>query len=177
MVLLAALLNFLFLTGERTPMAPVLCSLGLLAFAAGSQVANSRQLSLPEIPTTQATAAYVDLFVDPRILAPLTVNRSRNRRVVFLLTLLAGSFVGSPAYRYVDSALPLFVAGMVKLAVTVLFIFNRGVGGLGESGKLVTRAADRRNATSSPPLMDEDNVENCRSAETMTESAVNDGDK
>jgi len=89
MVLLAALINLLFHTGEEILTAPVLCTIGLLAFSSGAQVAMSRQLSVPEIPTTQATAAYVDLFVDPRIFG--SENRSRNRRVAFLIALIVGS--------------------------------------------------------------------------------------
>ncbi|EMC99565.1 hypothetical protein BAUCODRAFT_64298 [Baudoinia panamericana UAMH 10762] len=124
MVMLAALLNFVFIPCDMVNTAPVLCSLGLLAFAAGSQVAMSRQLSMPEIPTTQATAAYVDLFVDPLFFAPTARNRSRNRRLIFLLTLCAGSFIGGPVYKYHSSALAIFLAGLVKVVVTVMFFFN-----------------------------------------------------
>lgn len=84
----------------------------------------SRQLGMSEIPTTQATAAYVDLFVDPSFFAPMTANRGRNRRVAFLVTLCAGSFIGAPAYKYVSSAFAVFLAGVVKILVTVMFLFN-----------------------------------------------------
>ncbi|KAK6381876.1 hypothetical protein LTR65_010916 [Meristemomyces frigidus] len=125
MVLLAALLDFVFHTRNELGTAPTLCSIALLACASGAQVAMSRQLGMPEIPTTQATAAYVDLFVDPDFFAPVTKNRGRNRRVVFLLTLCAGSFIGAPAYKYVSSAFAVLLAGVIKVIVTALFCFNR----------------------------------------------------
>ncbi|KAK4494174.1 hypothetical protein PRZ48_014472 [Zasmidium cellare] len=130
MVLIAAFLNFLYPSGhfEADPgtinSAPILCSIGLLAAAAGAQVAMSRQLGMPEIPTTQATAAYVDLFVDPNFFAGIRKNRSRNRRILFILTLCIGSFIGAPAYHYSSMALALFLGGCVKIVVTGLFCFN-----------------------------------------------------
>ncbi|EME38371.1 hypothetical protein DOTSEDRAFT_100738, partial [Dothistroma septosporum NZE10] len=111
MFLIAALLNLVYRTGNQPAdeglvnSASILCPIGLLAMASGMQVAMSRQLSMPEIPTTQATAAYVDLFVDPNFFAGICHNRSRNRRVLFLLTLCVGSFIGAPAYHYVSTAL------------------------------------------------------------------------
>lgn len=132
MFLIAALLNLVFRTGNQPAearlvnSASILCSIGLLAMASGMQVAMSRQLSMPEIPTTQATAAYVDLFVDPNFFAGVCQNRSRNRRVAFLATLCVGSFIGAPAYHYVSTALALFLAGMVKVVVLVLFFVNKG---------------------------------------------------
>lgn len=129
MVWLAALLNHLYnasvVRNNVKDTGPTLCSIGLLALASGAQVSMSRQLNLPEIPTTQATAAYVDLFVDPAFFGSLTVNRARNRRAAFLLILVAGSFVGAPAYKYVSSAFAIFLAGLVKLLVTIGFCLNR----------------------------------------------------
>lgn len=129
LVLLATLINLI----NRTPnneirdvnSATILCSIGLLAFASGAQVAMSRQLGMPEIPTTQATAAYVDLFVNPNFFASITGNRSRNRRIAFLVTLCVGSFIGAPAYHYVSTAFTILLAGIVKVLVTLLFLFNR----------------------------------------------------
>ncbi|CAK3910013.1 Histone-lysine N-methyltransferase [Lecanosticta acicola] len=128
-VLIAALINLV----NRTPnyetddlnSATILCSIGLLAFASGAQVAMSRQLGMPEIPTTQATAAYVDLFVDPNFFAAVTGNRSRNRRIAFLLTLVVGSFVGAPAYHYVSTAFAILLAGIIKIIVALSFLLNR----------------------------------------------------
>ncbi|EMR68308.1 putative duf1275 domain protein [Eutypa lata UCREL1] len=57
---------------------------GLLAFASGSQVVQSRALATTEISTAMATAAWVDLVVDPRMFA--WNNRPRNRRCLHTVT-------------------------------------------------------------------------------------------
>lgn len=127
MFVVAALLNLVFRT-ENQPAearfvnsASLVCSIGLWAMASGMQVAMSRQLSMPEIPTTQATAAYVD----PNLFAGIRENRSRNRMVMFLVTLCVGSFIGAPAYHYASTALALFLAGVVKVGVLGTFFFNK----------------------------------------------------
>lgn len=129
MVFIAALLNYVDPTGhyngDEINSASILCSIGLLAFSAGAQVAMSRQLGMSEIHTTQATAAYVDLFVDERFSAPVTQNRSRNRRIIFLVTLCVGSFIGAPAYHYFSTAFCILLAGIVKALVLGMFLFNR----------------------------------------------------
>lgn len=133
MFLATAILNLVVRTGgylearHGNNSAPILVTIALLAFASGMQVAMSRQLNMPEIPTTQATAAYVDLFVDPNFFVPVMDERGRgrNRRVAFLVTLIIGSFIGAPAYRYGSTGLTLLLASVVKIAVTVVFCFNR----------------------------------------------------
>ena len=124
--MIAALLALLYNRDyeDQNSVPPLLIEIALLAFSAGAQVAMSRQLSMPEIPTTQATAAYVDLFVDPNFFAGVTKNRSRNRRIFFLIALVIGSFIGAPAYHYVSSALTIFLAGMLKVMVTLMMFFN-----------------------------------------------------
>lgn len=84
-----------------------------------------RDVNSATIPTTQATAAYVDLFVDPNFFASITGNRSRNRRIAFLVTLCVGSFIGAPAYHYVSTAFTILLAGIVKVSVALLFFLNR----------------------------------------------------
>ena len=94
----------------------------LLAFASGSQVVLSRSLAMTEISTAMATAAWVDLVIDTNLGG--VNNRSRNRRVAFLLALFAGSFAGAFMYRSVGSVSTLIVSAVGKLVVTVLFVFN-----------------------------------------------------
>jgi uncharacterized membrane protein YoaK (UPF0700 family) len=94
----------------------------LLAFASGSQVVLSRSLAMTEISTAMATAAWVDLLIDPQLWG--LKNRSRNRRAAFLVTLFAGSFAGAFMYRNVGSASTLVVSAVGKLLVTVLFLLN-----------------------------------------------------
>ncbi|KAL9095529.1 MAG: hypothetical protein Q9165_002400 [Trypethelium subeluteriae] len=102
---------------------PALGVLALLAFASGSQVVLSRSLKVPEISTAMATAAWVDLIVDPRLFSR-EENRPRNRRLWFLGTLLAGGFAGAGVYRCLGSSWSILISGIGKLIVTIMFLFN-----------------------------------------------------
>ncbi|KAH7390329.1 hypothetical protein BKA64DRAFT_580145 [Cadophora sp. MPI-SDFR-AT-0126] len=97
--------------------------IALLAFSSGGQVAMARALQMTEITTAMATAAYVDLFLDVNLFRKR--NRSRDRRILFLLSLFAGSFAGAFAYARVGSAFALLISAIGKLVVTVGFILNR----------------------------------------------------
>ncbi|KAF2234711.1 hypothetical protein EV356DRAFT_501269 [Viridothelium virens] len=102
---------------------PALGVLALLAFASGSQVVLSRSLKVPEISTAMATAAWVDLIIDPQLFGR-GENRPRNRRLWFLGTLLAGGFAGAGVYRYLGSSWSILISGIGKLIVTIMFLFN-----------------------------------------------------
>lgn len=94
---------------------------GLLAFAAGSQVVQSRSLAMPEISTAMATAAWIDLVMDQNLMA--LKNRSRNRRVAFLASLVLGAFAGAGIYKEAGSATAIAVSGAAKFLVTVMYAF------------------------------------------------------
>lgn len=96
--------------------------IGLLAFAAGSQVVLSRSLSMTEISTAMATAAWVDLLIDKNLLA--LRNRPRTRRASFLAALVSGGFFGAYIYRVVGSEAALLLSAAGKLMVTIMFLFN-----------------------------------------------------
>ncbi|EXJ95658.1 hypothetical protein A1O1_00780 [Capronia coronata CBS 617.96] len=95
---------------------------GLLAFAAGSQVVLSRSLAITEISTAMATAAWVDLMVDKNLFT--FNNRARTRRACFLAALVAGAFLGAYVYRSAGSASAILLSGIGKLIVTIMFLFN-----------------------------------------------------
>ncbi|KAK3329543.1 hypothetical protein B0H66DRAFT_541416 [Apodospora peruviana] len=97
-------------------------SIGLLACAAGSQVVQSRSLRMTEISTAMATAAWLDLVIDPNLFA--LRNRPRTRRVTFLASLVLGSLAGAYMYKTVGSAAALAASGAGKLLVTIMFFFN-----------------------------------------------------
>jgi len=99
-----------------------LAVIGLLAFAAGSQVIQSRSFSMTEISTAMATAAWVDLMMDEKLFA--TKNRPRARRLAFLAALVIGSLVGAAIYRGAGSPTALAVSGGGKLLVTILYSFS-----------------------------------------------------
>lgn len=75
-----------------------------------------------------ATAAWVDLLMDPRLLAVSSrgkPTRDRDRRALFIGALAVGSFVGAFSRARVGSALALLLSALVKAAVTAMFWFNR----------------------------------------------------
>ncbi|KUI66852.1 hypothetical protein VM1G_01566 [Cytospora mali] len=98
--------------------------IGLLAFASGSQVVQSRSLRMTEISTAMATAAWVDLLIDPHLFTIKEKNRPRNRRFFFLITLLAGSLAGAGIYKNAGSDVAIFVSAGGKALVTLMYFFN-----------------------------------------------------
>ncbi|KAL6891138.1 hypothetical protein HDV57DRAFT_484617 [Trichoderma longibrachiatum] len=94
----------------------------LLAFAAGSQVVQSRSLAATEISTAMATAAWVDLMIDQKLF--VVDNRPRTRRVAFLLALVVGGLIGALIYRTAGSGAALAVSGAGKGLAGLLYIFS-----------------------------------------------------
>lgn len=94
---------------------------GLLAFAAGSQVVQSRSLAMTEISTAMATAAWVDLMMDRELMG--FKNRPRNRRVAFLVALILGSLCGAFIYREAGSATAIAVSAGGKFLVCAMYLF------------------------------------------------------
>ncbi|EPE04780.1 hypothetical protein F503_06329 [Ophiostoma piceae UAMH 11346] len=97
--------------------------IGLLAFSAGSQIVQSRSLSMIEISTAMATAAWVDVMVDKRMFI-LKGNRPQCRRIGFLVALVVGALVGAAVYRMAGSAIALYVSAASKLMVSIIYLFN-----------------------------------------------------
>lgn len=69
-----------------------------------------------------ATAAFVDLLVDPKV--HKLHNRMRNRRLLFLLCLMAGAVAGAFVWARYGSAVTLFICVACKAIVMFLFCFN-----------------------------------------------------
>ncbi|GAP90398.1 putative DUF1275 domain protein [Rosellinia necatrix] len=120
LVFVAAGLQFKYGVVPQGPLAVMV--VGLLAFASGSQVVQSRSMKMTEISTAMATAAWVDLVIDPKLFC--TSNRPRTRRILFLLALGSGSLLGAGIYRTVGSAVAVLVSAVGKLLVAVLYLFN-----------------------------------------------------
>lgn len=99
-------------------------TLALLAFASGSQVAAARAFKIPEITTAMATAAWVDLLIDEDLFA--VRNRPRNRRALFLATLVAGSFAGAYARKAIGSPNAIMTSAAVKVVVIVAMLVSPG---------------------------------------------------
>lgn len=99
-------------------------ALALLAFASGSQVAVARAFRIPEITTAMATAAWVDLLIDENLFA--RQNRSRDRRALFLATLVVGSFAGAYARKAIGSPNAIILSAGVKVLVIVAMLISPG---------------------------------------------------
>ncbi|KAI0413113.1 hypothetical protein F5X98DRAFT_299327 [Xylaria grammica] len=120
LVFVAAALQFRYGVVPQGPMAVMV--VGLLAFASGSQVVQSRSMKMTEISTAMATAAWVDLIIDPKLFH--AQNRPRTRRVMFLLALAGGSLLGAGIYRAAGSAVAVLISAAGKLVVTIMYLFN-----------------------------------------------------
>lgn len=99
-------------------------TLALLALCSGMQVGLVRGLEVKDITTAMVTASMVDLLIDPSIFASLRKNRIRNRRVGFILALIAGSFVGGSVWKFVGGAAALGLCAGIKLIVLILLWFT-----------------------------------------------------
>ena len=121
MVFAAAAIQFS--TGVRVSGGYALGAMTLLAFSSGAQVACMRPMRIPEITTAMATAAWVDLVVDPQLVA--IHNHPRDRRALFLAALVAGSFAGAFMHRGIGSANALVISAVGKLVVTLSLLLNR----------------------------------------------------
>lgn len=121
LVFAAAALQYRYGVSADGPLTQLI--IALLAAASGAQVAMVRALKITDVTTAMATAAYIDLFIDPRVLERR--NRARDRRLLFLLCLVAGSFAGAGAYKAVGSAFALLISAVGKLVVTVTLLLNR----------------------------------------------------
>ncbi|KAI1817745.1 hypothetical protein GGS20DRAFT_531590 [Poronia punctata] len=121
LVLVAAVIQSIYGVQHQGTLAVVV--IGLLAFASGSQVVQSRSMHMTEISTAMATAAWVDLMIDPKLLK--IKNRPRTRRVMFLLALAVGSLLGAGIYRVAGSSVAVFVSAAGKFVVTIMYLFNK----------------------------------------------------
>ncbi|KAL4950903.1 hypothetical protein BDW69DRAFT_201878 [Aspergillus filifer] len=123
LILVALVLQYTLPLETEGPIA--LTVIACLAFSSGGQVAMSRSLKITEITTAMATAAFVDVVVDPGMLK--RKNRMRNRRVLFLVALTVGCLIGAFATRRVGSSFALLWCFVGKGVVTVSFLFNEGI--------------------------------------------------
>lgn len=92
--------------------------ISLLAFSSGAQVGMVRALKITDITTAMATAAWIDVLIDPKCFAPLTQNRGRNRRVGFLLSLVVGSFIGAAAHAELGPGFAVILSLLTRLLAT-----------------------------------------------------------
>lgn len=111
-----------YVRGTELPGSHTLAVIALLAAASGSQVVQSRALAITEISTAMATAAWVDFVIDAHLLS--AKNRSRNRRLYFLVALVAGSLFGALIYLKISSPAAIAISGAGKLVATTMYFFS-----------------------------------------------------
>ncbi|KAG2172983.1 hypothetical protein INT44_004724 [Umbelopsis vinacea] len=102
-----------------------LAVVALLAFSSGAQVAAARAFRVQEITTAMATAAWVDLVIDPKVLE--TKNHPRDRRALFLVALIAGAFAGAFMYSKIGSPSALVLSATGKTLVTAMMLLPKKV--------------------------------------------------
>lgn len=102
----------------------VLLPLSLLSFQSAGQIVMSRMLAYNELPTVVLTSTYCDLMFDPGLFTiPMTQNSKRNRRFISALSLLAGAILGGFLTKDGDIADPLWIAGAIKVALALVWLF------------------------------------------------------
>lgn len=96
----------------------------LLSFQAAGQISAARNLSLNEVPTVVVTSLLYDMWSDPKLLAGLTENAKRNRRIAAFVLELVGAIAGgwvSKATASVSGAL--WIIGALKGAIFIAWMF------------------------------------------------------
>lgn len=109
----------------------VLLPLALLSFQSAGQIVASRMLAFNEIPTVVLTSTYCDLMMDAALFtAPITQNSKRNRRFISAIALLFGAALGGVLTRGGSIADALWIAGIVKVVMAVIWVFWKGEGSI-----------------------------------------------
>jgi uncharacterized membrane protein YoaK (UPF0700 family) len=93
-----------------TGLAVRLVLIGLLALAMGGQNAVARRLAVPDLTTTVLTLTVTGLVADA------TSSSVRIRRLISVLSMLAGALAGGLLLRWASPAAPLWLAGGLLVA-------------------------------------------------------------
>lgn len=95
----------------------------LLAASAGIQIAMSRSLSMPEIPTAMMTSVYADIIIDVNLFTPSISSqgvRKRNVRLAYVFMLALGTVVGALVWVYQGSTAVVWVAFALRMGNVAL---------------------------------------------------------
>ncbi|KAH8886345.1 hypothetical protein GQ53DRAFT_750616 [Thozetella sp. PMI_491] len=113
-----------------------LIPLALLAFQFGGQIVISRILGFNEVPTNVLTSLYCDLLSDPLLLASLSKNPKRNRRVAAIILSVLGGITGGWLQRSAAGmSAALWIAGGIKVVIALAWISWRSRPAPEEKGK------------------------------------------
>ena len=91
----------------------------LFANMSGAQVANARQSGSAELPTAPMTSSYVDLVADKYLFAGFRHPKAgpRNRRLIYVLVMVGGGFLGAAVHRYAGSWPVVAITIVLKVVV------------------------------------------------------------
>lgn len=98
--------------------------IAILALAMGGRNAAVRLLAIPEMTTTVMTSTLTGLAIDSRIAG--SSDPVERFRLAGLLAIVAGAFIGALLVINAGLALPLVVAAVGQLVVTVAFARSSG---------------------------------------------------
>lgn len=118
-----AAIQYSFPVSQNSPAA--LGTIFALAFSSGAQVALGRSLKITDITTAMATAAFIDVAADPCLTK--IRNRGRNRRLLFLFTLIAGCLVGALSTAAINSTFAIILCAVCKTVATLTFLTNKSI--------------------------------------------------
>ncbi|KAK7539401.1 uncharacterized protein J3D65DRAFT_278607 [Phyllosticta citribraziliensis] len=108
----------------NTPNPTTLIIVALLSFASGGQITLALTVGMAEINTTMVTGALVMLSQDKKLFK--LNNPGRNRKLLFVVSILMGSFVGAACENLEGASVALLLVGIVKTIVTFMFLCNFG---------------------------------------------------
>lgn len=95
-------------------------AISLLSFQSAGQIAASRFLGYPEIPTTVLTILVCDLFIDANLFQrPWSANPKRNRRIAALLAHFLGAMTAGGMAKDIGLSGGLWLAGSLKGALAL----------------------------------------------------------
>lgn len=97
----------------------------LFAHMSGAQVVMARQSNCAEVPTAPMTSSLVDFVADQYVFRSWNNPKAqgRNRRLMYVTAMIAGSFIGAVLHRWTASWIVIMLAILLKALSGVLICF------------------------------------------------------
>ncbi len=99
----------------------IVFSFRVIADCTHAYTSQARTVGISEVPTAMLSSPLVDLLTDPNLFRfpshPAAVPR--NRRAIYIVSIISGSFVGACAHRYAGTECAIYVAVGIKVCVAV----------------------------------------------------------
>lgn len=101
-----------------------LIPLAILAFQFGGQITASRGMGFNELPTVVLTSVYFDIASDPALVAGVTTNLKRNRRIGSVVAIVVGAIIGGwLCHSDAEMQSALWISGFIKACMAVAWAF------------------------------------------------------